>query len=66
MKFRANNRKKQLKFLGPVMRKERLENLIFTGEVEGNRDRRKRRVIYLMSLSKWMLEQSLREITKNY
>ena len=50
-------RKRQIEFLGHVMRKEGLEELMQTGRVNGNRSRGRRRLTYLESLSKWMTEQ---------
>lgn len=45
-------RLRQLKFLGHVMRREGLENLIMTGMVEGTRGRGRPRVKYLEGLIK--------------
>ncbi|MGX9987587.1 reverse transcriptase domain-containing protein [Soonwooa purpurea] len=52
-------RKRQLKFLGHVMRKEGLENLILTGRIEGGRDRGKQRTTYLKGLSEWMMGRGM-------
>lgn len=46
------------------MRKECLESLIHTGEIEAKRERGKYRITYMMDLSKLMAKQSLGEITK--
>lgn len=43
------------------MRMEVLENLVFTGQIEGKRGREMQRVTYLMSFSKWMVETRVRE-----
>lgn len=39
-----------------------LENL--SGQIDGNRDRAKHRLTYLMTLSKWLMEQRLGETAK--
>ena len=54
-------RKRQLKFLGHIMRKEGLENLILTGLIEGGRDRGEQRATYLTGLSEWMTGRSMGE-----
>ncbi len=54
--------RRQLKFLGHVLRKEGLENLCLTGKIEGQRARGKQRTKYLDCLVNWMKEQvSVRE-----
>lgn len=47
-----------------LMRREGLENLIFTAQTEGKKLRGKQRLIYLVGLSKWMTEQGLGGLTK--
>ena len=42
-----NTEKSQLKFLGYIIRKESLENLILTGQIDDKRYRRKQRITYL-------------------
>ena len=75
-KLMNNIRKRQLQFLGHVMRKEGLENLTLTGKINGTRSRGRPRLTYLKSLSKWMSEgiparieelkeQNLLKATKN-
>lgn len=59
-----NIRKRELNFLGHIIRKVGLENLILTGQIGSKRDRGKQRITYLASLSKWFVEQGLSEITK--
>ena len=44
-------RRRQLEFLGHVMRKERLENLTLTGCIDGKKSRGRPRIKYLTSLS---------------
>ncbi len=39
-KLILNIKKRQVKFLGHIMRKEGLENLILTGQIEGKRERK--------------------------
>lgn len=56
---------KMLKFLGHIIRKEGMEKLILTRQIEGKKERRKQCITYLARLSKWMEEQGLGEITKN-
>jgi ribosomal 50S subunit-associated protein YjgA (DUF615 family) len=46
-------RKRQLEFLGHVMRKEGLENLSVTGKICGKRSRGRQRLTFMASLSKW-------------
>lgn len=57
-----NIRKRQLKILGHIMRKEGLENLILTGHTEGKRDSGIQRITCLTSLCKWLAEQRLGKI----
>ena len=60
-----NIRKRQLKFLGHILRKEGLENLCLAGRIEGRRARRKQRSTYLDSMVSWMKNQvSARERVK--
>ena len=47
----------RFEFLGHVMRKEGLEELMLIGRVNGKRSRGRQRLTYLESLSKWMTEQ---------
>ena len=46
-------RKRQMEFLGHVMRKDGLENLMVTGKIEGRRSRGRQRKTYIRSLSEW-------------
>ena len=50
-------RKRQLKFLGHIMRKEGLGNQCLTGCIKGTRSRGRQCLTYLGSLSKWTIEQ---------
>ena len=50
-------RKRQLEFLGHIMRKNGLEELILTGSVDGKRSRGRQREKYLTNLSRWVAEQ---------
>ena len=60
-------RKRQLKFLGHVIRKEELEHLCVTGKISGKRSRGRRRLAYIAGLSRWMnvAEQELLKTTKD-
>lgn len=58
-KLIVNVRRKQLRFLGHIMRKEGLETSTLTRHIEG-----KVQVIYLTSLSKWMVEKQGRGLAK--
>jgi hypothetical protein len=58
-------RERQLKFLGHVMRKEGLENLILTGHIEGKKSRGRQRLMFLQSLNNWMVEQVAEREKKN-
>ena len=44
--------RRQITFLGHVIRKDELEKVVLTGYVEGTRDRGKQREIFLTYLSK--------------
>ena len=44
--------RRQMTFLGHVIRKDELEKVVQTGYVEGTRDREKQREIFLTYLSK--------------
>jgi len=46
-------RKRQLEFLGHIMRKGELENLSVTAKINGRHDRGRQRLTYIASLSKW-------------
>lgn len=53
-----NMKKKQLKFLIHIMRKMCLKSLTITSDIEGTREReRKRRITYLTSLCKLWADQ---------
>ena len=60
-------RKRQLEFLGHVMRKEGLENLSVTGKINGKRSRGRQRITYIASISRWMnaTEQEVLNTTKD-
>ena len=47
-------RRRQLQFLGLVLRKQELENVALTRKSEGKRARGKQRLTYISSLSQWM------------
>ena len=50
-------RKRQMGFLGHIMRKEGLENLTLTGKVQGNRSCGRQRETYMSSLGGWIKVQ---------
>ena len=56
-------RQKQLQFLGHIMRKDGLENLMLTGRIEGMRGRGRRRVSYMSCIGKW-LEMPVQQVLK--
>lgn len=58
-------RKRQLEFLGHVMRKEGLEDLILNGRIQGSRGRGRPRQTYLESLCNWMRAQLPKEEMQN-
>lgn len=49
---------------GNIKKKEELENVTLTGQCQGKRVKGKQCITYLVSLSKWMVEQVLGEIMK--
>ena len=50
-------RKRQLEFLGHVMRKEGIEEILTSGKIEGKKGRGRPRFTFLGSLGKWMQAQ---------
>lgn len=67
--FRENGRinrtrKRQLDFVGEIMREGVLEDLILTDHIYGKRARGKGRITPLSSLYKWLADQRLRIIIK--
>lgn len=54
--------KRQLRFLGHIMRKENLKNLIHTGQIEGKWHKENRCIKYLVSFNKWTAEQGFEKI----
>ena len=57
-------RRRQLEFLGHIVRKENLEHLIVTGKIEGKRSKGRQRQTYIDSLSKW-IGMSTQELLEN-
>ena len=53
-KFVETIRKRQLQFLGHVLRKEELEDMAITGKIEGKRARGRQRFTFISSLSHWI------------
>ena len=64
-----SNSKRQLEFLGYVIRKEALalEHLSVTGKISGKQSGGRQRLTYIASLSRWMnvAEQELLKTTKD-
>jgi len=62
-----NIRKRQLEFLGHVMRKEELEHLSMTGKIDGKRSRGRQRLTYTASISRWtsITEREILKTTKD-
>jgi len=58
-------RRRQLEFLGHVMRKEGMEDLILNGKIQGTRSRGRPRQTYMESLCNWMENQFPEEEMKN-
>src|SRR3984893_15745544 len=58
-------RRRQLEFLGHVMRKEGMEDLILNGKIQGARSRGRPRQTYMESLCNWMRNQLPEEEMKN-
>ena len=58
-------RRRQLEFLGHVMRKEGMEDLILNGKIQGTRSRGRPRQTYMESLCNWMRNQLPEEEMKN-
>ena len=56
-------KKRQLQFLGHILRKEELEDMAITGNIEGKRARGRQRLTFISSLSHWM-KISKREIIR--
>ena len=46
--------KRQMKFFGHIIRKEKLENLVVTGSIEGKRARERQRETYLQTMKGMM------------
>jgi len=58
-------RRRKLEFLGHVMRKEGMEDLIPNGKIRGTRSRGRPRQTYMESLCNWMRNQLPEEEMKN-
>lgn len=59
-----NIRKRQLIFLGHMMMKEGLGNVIFTEQMKDKRDRKMNCRTYLASLTGWIVDQGFGEMAK--
>ena len=60
-------RARQMSFLGHIMRKHRLENIVVTGKIEGERSRGRPRLSFMKSLGQLLKisEVELIERTRN-
>ena len=59
-KLMKDIRVRQLNFLGHIIRKDGLENLVMTGRIEGRRSRGRRRVIWMSSVKGWLQEREVK------
>ena len=50
-------RRKQMKFMGHVVRKDGLEVLELTGKIKGKRSRGRKRMFWLTSLNEWIRDR---------
>ena len=55
-------RQKQSGFIGHILRKEKLENIVTTGKINGRKDRGRQREKMLDSLTKWHGRKSTPEL----
>jgi hypothetical protein len=55
-------RKKQSRFIGHILRKGKLENIVTTGKINGRKDRGRQREKMLDSLTKWHGRKSTTEL----
>ena len=53
---------RQLKFMGHITRKEGLENLALTGKIVGRRRRGRKRILWMDSLQKLLVERGVKEL----
>jgi ribosomal 50S subunit-associated protein YjgA (DUF615 family) len=54
--------KKQSRFIGHILRKGKLENIVTTGKINGRKDRGRQREKMLDSLTKWHCRKSTTEL----
>ena len=59
MKLILEIRKKQMRFLGHLMRKDSLENLALTGKIEGKRSRGRQWLLWMANLNEWIGERGV-------
>ena len=60
MKLILEIRTKQMRFLGHVMRKDGLENLVLTGKIEGKRSRGRQWSLWMANVNKWIGERGVK------
>ena len=53
-------RKKEMRFLGHLMRKDGLENLALTGKIEGKRSRGRKWSLWMANLNEWIGERAVK------
>ena len=51
-------KRRQLQFLGHIVRAEEVENLILTGKIEGKRSRGRQRYSYMNNVKRWLGAQT--------
>ena len=60
MKLILEIRTKQMRFLGHLMRKDGLENLVLTGKIEGRRSRGRQWPLWMANLNEWIRERGVK------
>ena len=60
MKIILEIRKKQMRLLGHLMRKDGLENLALTGKIEGKRRRGRKWSLWMANLNGWIGERGVK------
>lgn len=55
-------RKKALTFLGHIIKKKSLENLILTRHIDGKRNKERQQATQLTRLCEWIVEQGMAKI----
>ena len=63
-KLMFNIRKRQLLFLGHVIRKEGLEELVLSGKVDGKKGRGRPRTTFMSSITSWTRKSGVEMLRK--